>query len=271
MSPAKLSIRDSIVSRKPIGDDHLMATGIFAQQGFQTVMPARAMDAEGRDFIGDPDPEPGLLAGLSPAGFIDMNRVSLSDSLEEFGHRLGQNLTGLTLELGDHAGGDREAQQVGEEPLDLPFAQAIGPAQKAGPGLKPRSESSSRNIAGELGSIGGPAPRAGEAMQAILDDLGADLGKFGDLMAERLGILSVESVAASGTGRRLDLDSPGQLLDGNQLASLTLMARLSAPPLLGSRLGRLSLDVERLGGGRLGRVRGVLVDPSLEGGDPRLE
>ena len=108
-------------------------------------------------------------------------------------------------------------------------------------------------------------------MEAILDDLGSDLGEFGDLMADGLGVVPVERVAASGAGVWLDLDGGGQMLGGDQLAGMTLVAGLATPPLLGGRPGRLPLDVERLGGWRLGGVRGVLVEPGLEGGDPLLE
>ena len=234
-------------------------------------MPPRAMDPEGGGPGGRPDPEPGLLAGLSPAGLIDVDRLGPADGLDDLGHRVGQDLAGLTLELGDHAGGDRDAQQVGEEALDLALAQAIGPAQQAGPGLQSRPEGPAWDVAGELGPGGGPAPRAGQAVEAVLDDLGADLGEFGDLMADGLGVVAVEGVAAAGAGLGLDLDGAGQLLGGDQLARMTLVAGLATPPLPGGRPGRLPLDVERLGGGRLGGVRGVLVEPGFEGGDPLLE
>jgi hypothetical protein len=51
-------------------------------------------------------------------------------------------------------------------------------------------------------------------MEAVLDDPGADLGKFGDLMAGGLGVLAVERLAASGAGVWLDLDGGGRSLGG---------------------------------------------------------
>ena len=165
MGPAKLASRGPGVGREPIGDDHLIAAWVLAQQGLQGVTASRAMDPEGGGPGGHPDPEPGLLAGLSPAGLVDVDRLGPADGPDDLGHRVGQDLAGLTLELGDHAGGDRQAQQVGEEPLDLALAQAIGPAQQAGPGLEPRPEGPARGLVGGLGPGGDAAPRAGEAVE----------------------------------------------------------------------------------------------------------
>lgn len=108
-------------------------------------------------------------------------------------------------------------------------------------------------------------------MEAVLDDLGADLGEFGDLMANGLGVLPVEFVAASGAGVGLDLEGGGQPLGGDQRAGMTLVAGLATPPLPGGRLGRLPLEMERIGAWRLGGIRRVLVEPDRECGDPLLE
>ena len=135
------------------------------------------MHPEGGGLGGHPDPEPGLLAGLAPAGLVDVDRTGPADGLEE----------------------------------------------------------------------------------------------LGDLMAEGLGILAVEGVATAGAGRGPDLDGAGQLLGGDQLTRTTLVAGLTTARLPGGGLGRLSLEMERLGGGWPGGVRGVLVQPCFEGGDPLLE
>ncbi len=271
MGPAKLSIRGPGAGRESIGDDHPIAAGVLAQQGLQGVMTWAAMHSEGVGPGGQPDPESVLPAGLTPAGLVDVDRLGLADGLDDLGHRVGQNLADLTLELGDHAGGDRDAQQVGEEPLDLAFVRAIGPAQESGPGLESRPEGPAWDVAGELGAGGGPAPRAGQAVEAILDDFGSDLGEFGDLMTQGLRVVSVEGLAAAGAGRRLDLDGAGQPLGGHQLAEMTLVPELTAPSLLGGRPGRLPLGVEGLNRWGLGRVGRVPVEPGLEGGDPLLE
>ena len=104
MGPAKLSVRRPGAGREPIGDDHPVAAGVLAQRGFRGVMPSQAMDAEGGGPGGHPDPEPGLLAGLSPAGLIDMHRAGLADGLDDLGHRAGRQLAGPALQLGDHTG-----------------------------------------------------------------------------------------------------------------------------------------------------------------------
>ena len=85
MGPTKLPVRGPRVGRGPIGDDHLVATGVLAPQRLQGVVASRAMDAEGSSLGGYPDPEPGLLAGLSPAGLVDVDRVGLADGLGDLG------------------------------------------------------------------------------------------------------------------------------------------------------------------------------------------
>ena len=61
-------------------------------------------------------------------------------------------------------------------------------------------------------------------MEAVLDDLGPDLGELGDLMPEGLGVVSVEGMAAAVAGMGLDLDGVGQSLGGDQLARAPLVA-----------------------------------------------
>ena len=210
VGPAHLASREPGISRGSVRDDHPAAAGVLAQQGLQGIVTPRAMHQEGGGPGRRPDPEPGSLPLLTPAGLIDVGRTGLSEGPDDLGHRAGQDLAGLALELGDHAGGGRDAQQVGEEALDLARAQAMGPAQQAGPGLQAWAEDAAWDVGGELGPVGRPAGRAGQPVEAVLDDLGADLGEFGDLMADRLGVVPLERVAAAGAGRGLDLDGAGE-------------------------------------------------------------
>lgn len=206
------------------------------------------MHREGGGLGRHPDPEPGLLAGLSPAGLVDVDHVGPADGPEDLGHRVGQGLAGLTLQLGDQAGGDLDAQQVGVDPLDLPPAQPMGPAEQAGPGLESRTEGPARDVAGELGPVGGPAPRAGQAVGAVFDDLGSDLGEFGDLMAKGPG--SWPSRAWPQPVQEWGLISTGP---ANCSAGTSSRVRRSwpnwppPPPIPGGEPGRLPFDVERLG------------------------
>jgi hypothetical protein len=55
------------------------------------------------------------------------------------GRRNNQGRGRLPLELGDRAGGDRQPQQLGEGPLDLPLARPINAAEQiTAPGLQGR-------------------------------------------------------------------------------------------------------------------------------------
>ncbi len=89
-------------------------------------------------------------------------------------------------------------------------------------------------------------------MEAVLDDLGADLGEFGDLMAEGLGVVAVEGVAAPRAGVRLDLDGAGQPLGWDQLTRMTLVAGLATPSLPGGGPGRRV--IQKSSGGNLGAL-----------------
>ena len=76
------------------------------------------------------------------------------------------------------------------------------------------------------------------------------------------------AAATPGDGARWLLPAGAVLL----VAVLGLyVADLATPPPKGEGPGRLPLDVERLGGRRLGEVGRIPVESRLEGGDPSLE
>jgi hypothetical protein len=115
------------------------------------------------------------------------------------------------------------------------------------------------------------APRAGQPTQAILDDLGPDLGQLGDLVADRLGVVTVEVEPATGAAARPAVDRIGEPRGRDQLAGVALMPGRPARSPPGARPGRPPLDVQGLARRRLRRVGRVPRAARLEGGDPLLE
>ena len=81
VSPTHLASRELGIRRESVRDDHPAAAGVLAQQGLQGIGPPRATDQEGGGPGRRPDPEPGLLPLLTPAGLIDVDRSGLADGL----------------------------------------------------------------------------------------------------------------------------------------------------------------------------------------------
>ena len=115
-------------------------------------------------------------------------------------------------------------------------------------------------------------------MQAIFVDDRLDLGEFGDLVDQGVGVIADERVAAAAAGAGLTLGGGVELLGRDQSAEGLGMTGLSSefPP--GRRLRQLAFDADRVGGGWLGRIGGVELEPGLkiadlgfERGDPILE
>jgi hypothetical protein len=108
-------------------------------------------------------------------------------------------------------------------------------------------------------------------MEPILRDDGLDRRDLGDLMEQRLGVLTGQVMAAAAAVRRPTVEDLVDLLWGDQDPGVTAMAGLSAPSLAGGSGRRSSLDSGRVGGRGLGGVGGVLVEAFFEAGDPLLE
>jgi hypothetical protein len=108
-------------------------------------------------------------------------------------------------------------------------------------------------------------------MEPVLVHRRPDRRQFGDLVSDRLGVIALQRLVAPAAFGRLAVDDVAELLGGYERAGLAMMAGLPAPLLARGGDRRTSLDRRGIGGGRLGRVGGVLVDPLLQVGDPPLE
>jgi hypothetical protein len=98
-----------------------------------------------------------------------------------------------------------------------------------------------------------------------------DRGHFGDLMSQRCGIIAIEVVTTTTALRRLAVDDLPEGFGRDQGSAMVAMADLPTPLPAGGGGRRSSLDGGRIGGGWLGRVGGVGVEPLLQVGDTSLQ
>jgi hypothetical protein len=110
-------------------------------------------------------------------------------------------------------------------------------------------------------------------VEAILIDVGTNRWDLGDLVSQGLGIVPLERDATASALRRLDLEGLSELFGWDQRPDVAFVARLSSALAPGRRDRRspLELDGGRIGGGGLGRVGGIEVEPRLQLGDSFLQ
>ena len=108
-------------------------------------------------------------------------------------------------------------------------------------------------------------------MEPILVDDRLDLGQFGDLMDQGVGVVAGESMTTAATGGRLAVERLADLLGRDQGAPGLAMPGLSAALLPAGRSRGLALHADRIGRGGLGRVGGVELEPGLEVTEPVLK
>lgn len=194
-----------------------------------------------------------------------------ADVFPEFLDRGLQLGGGLPLQPADHPDGDRQAEQVEGELADRSLAQAVAPGQDAEDRPEPWPERPGGHARRQGRTGGGAAAGAGQAMEPVFVHHGGNRRHLGDLMSERLGVLTGQGVTAPAAFRRLAVDDLSELLGRDQGSGVVTMAGLSAPLLPRGRSRRSSFDRGRVGRRGLGGVGGVLVDPLLQVGDPPLK
>ena len=159
------SLRDSARSTRSSGKRSLMTTGPPARSPSRPAARRPRRERATRKTVAaasHADPEPGLAPGLSPARLVDvrgLGRVGLPRGVRPTGS--ASTSAALPLQLGDHADGDRQAQQVGAELPDLPLAQAVGPGEQGDGRLQPGAERPARH-ARRAGSPRVAVPQCGQ-------------------------------------------------------------------------------------------------------------
>jgi hypothetical protein len=110
-------------------------------------------------------------------------------------------------------------------------------------------------------------------VEAVFIDVGTERRDLGDLVPQGMRIVSLQRGATASGLRRLDLEGLSQLFGWDQRPGGSFVTGLSATVAPGRRDRRspLELDGGRIGGGRLGRICGVQVEPRLQFSDAPLQ
>ena len=223
----------------------------------------------------DRHPYPLAVAGLLPAGLVDVLDGSV-------GHLLGQRLArgrqgvGHLLPQADQgAQGDLEAEHGVADVLQAAQADVLPGGQQGKRGDQARADGLGAEIGGDgfPGDVG--AAGAAATVALVLGDDDGLLGKLDDLVPDRLRVawagLGAEVVAATGAGLGDEGDDLGDHAGGQALAGVALVAWLSAGLASGGLLLGSGRGGGRVGGGGLVGVGGVLGETRLDLGEEGLE
>jgi hypothetical protein len=191
----------------------------------------------------------------------------LTDGLSEFLDGGLQLVGGLPLQPTDHADGDRQAEPVEGELADRTLAQAVAPGQDAEDGPQPWAEGPTGHSRRQDRTGRGAASGARQPMEPVFIHHGDDRRHLGDLVADRFGVITGQSVAAPAASGRLAVDDLADLLGRDQGSGLAMMSGLAAPLLARGGGRRSSLDRGEIGGRWPGGIAGVLVEPLLQFGN----
>src|SRR5208337_2143575 len=148
----------------------------------------------------------------------------------------------LPLQFGDHPGGDRQAEQVAGQLLDLPLAEAVSARQGRQDGLGVRAELAGGDPLGQGAAGGGSAARAGQAMEPELVDDRLDLGEIGDLMDQRIRVIAEQGMGAAPAGTGPAVGGGTQPLRWHQGPLGLGVSRLSPAVAAGGWCGWLALQ-----------------------------
>jgi hypothetical protein len=110
-------------------------------------------------------------------------------------------------------------------------------------------------------------------VEAVFINVGADGRDLSDLVSQRIGIVPLPCGATASALCRLDLEGLSKLFGWDQRSGVSLVTGLSTAlaPRRRGRRSPLELDGRRIGGGGLGRIGGVEVEPRLQLGDRLLQ
>lgn len=179
-------------------------------------------------------------------------------------NRRRQSLADRLLGGSDGARGHADVKKVFERFASGPFGQAQFPGEVGDDGLKggslhPLGDSPRQLCHRPMGT-----PRANQAMQQVLDDVGMDRRNFRDLVPKRRRILSRKAVATALALLGLEGNDVVDVLHRHELVRGALVAGLTSrrPPT--GRFGRTRGSRRRVTRRRSRGIPGVLVDPSPE-------
>ena len=227
---------------------------------------AGGADQEGGGRGGPGDPQPDSFCPLFPAGFVDV-RVRPLRGRERRGVERGQGDGGLAFELADHAQGQRDVAEVGEELADRPLAEPADAGEVGDGGLESRAE--------PAGGVGprrrgrrGPTTGASQRVPAVVNHVAEFHGQLDDLIDHRIRVVAGERGVTAVTLRRLVV---ADLVRGQDRPLAFGMAGLAATFAARRPLRRGRLDGRPVRRRRLRRVPGILIQPGFQLRDLRFQ
>jgi hypothetical protein len=228
-------------------------------------------DGEDRGHRGHDHPQLRLAVVFTPRGVVDADRGGVVDVQRHFVVRGVQHRGRLPLQLGDHTRGDRQAEQVADQLLDLPLAETVAAGESGQHRLQIRAEASRGYPRGETSAGGHAALGAAQTVESVLVDQRLDLRQFGDLVNQGSRVITGQGVAAAAAIRGPALGDRSHLLRWDQAAQRPAMSRLPTPFSTRGRGRRLAFQPDGVGRRRLGGIGGIELEPGLEIADPLLQ
>ncbi len=228
-------------------------------------------DGEDREEGSHRRPQPDLATILAPRRLVDVHHFGLMDRSREFVVGGFQGCGRLPFQFGDHPGGDRERKQVRGDLLDLSLAETVDAREHGQHGLEIRTKASGRDAGGQGATGGLAAVGTDQAMEPILIDDRLNLGQFGDLMDQRLGVIAGKAMTTAATVGRLAVKRLANFLGRYSTSAKLAMSGLSAAFLSAGRSGGFALHSDGIGRGRLGRVGRVKLEAVFQIIEPALK
>jgi hypothetical protein len=147
ISPVDLSAGclDPFICAESVAADYLV---FFAPQESRSDSAAMALgDCEDRAQVGHSGLQSSLEAIFARGHLVDISYFGPMHGHHEFVVGGFKGTGRLSLQLGDHAGGDRKGKQVAYQLLDLSLTKAVSPREHSEHGLQVRAEVSRRHPA----------------------------------------------------------------------------------------------------------------------------
>lgn len=272
MRPAELLLEqvEEVIGGVAVGDRD--PAEVLAEELLRGSLGARGVDPIAGEKRRGGEPDPLLGARKAPARLVGMDHFRLFDRLAQLRPRVGEGTAHPDDRLIDGAERDRDPEEIADGVFDLAAREPVDAGESGDVGVKARAEGRGPDPVGELGRAGLGAARAEQAVKAMLEDKRRDLGQLPDLMAKRFcgGLLGAREAVPALALRRQVLEALVDALGRRQLAGLALVAglaaRLAQRALVGiaRRPATLGAGLQRIGGGWVGAVLGVPVQPALK-------
>lgn len=268
VSPADLStvVGQAVVRAPTIADED--AVNRFAQQHGERREIAASVNDEGGHGLRGGDPQPTTLAGLFPAGFVDVLDGRLANRFEGLFVGRRESVAHLLFHRRDGAQRQGSVEDVGADFFQAAFADVMTAGQIGQRRGQPWSATVSPQLGGNRGFGDFAAAWAGSTVPLIFGDDRGEFGQLGDLMSARSRIVWAKVAWQRRVTRAASLRQEHEDLMNafgrKQLFQVRRMPRLSAWFSTRRLLLHRRRSAWRIGRRRNGRVLGIGVQSLFE-------